>query len=72
MAVVRRLKPFSSARLFSTAVARQTLWCQKAVAQLGLRTKSVILLPLRPASLTRKNPQGRKRIHGKRPVGRKE
>ena len=33
---------------------------------------AVILLPLRPASLTHKNPQGHKIIHGMRPVGRKE
>ena len=33
-------------------------------------TPTVILLPLRPAS--HKNPQGRKLIHGTRPVGRKE
>ena len=32
----------------------------------------VILLPLRPASLRCKNPQGRKIIHGMRPAGRKE
>ena len=32
----------------------------------------VILLPLRPASLTRKNPQGRKIIHGTHPAGCKE
>ena len=35
-------------------------------------TTEVILLPLRPASLTHKNPQGREIIRGKRPVGRKE
>ena len=34
--------------------------------------KAVILLPLLPASLTHKNPQRRKIIHGMRPVGRKE
>ena len=33
---------------------------------------SVILLPLCPASLTHENPQGRKIIHGMRPVGRKQ
>ena len=33
---------------------------------------SVILLPLRPASLTHKNPKRLKIIHGMRPVGRKE
>ena len=32
----------------------------------------MILLPLRPASLTHKNPQRRKIIHGMRPAGRKE
>ena len=32
----------------------------------------VILVALRPASLTHKNPQGRKIIHGMRPVGRKD
>ena len=32
----------------------------------------MILLPLRPASLTHKNPQIRKIIHGMRPVGRKD
>ena len=32
----------------------------------------MFLLPLRPASRTHKNPQGRKIIHGTRPVGRKE
>ena len=32
----------------------------------------VILLPLRPASLTDKNPQRRKIIHGMRSIGRKE
>ena len=31
-----------------------------------------ILLPLRPASLTHKNPQRRKIIHGMRPVGHKD
>ena len=31
-----------------------------------------ILLPLRPASLTHTNPQGRKIIYGTRPAGRKE
>ena len=36
-------------------------------------TKSaVILLPLRPASLMHKNPQGHKLIHGMHPVGCKE
>ena len=30
---------------------------------------SVILLPLRPASLTQKNPSRRKMIHGMRPIG---
>ena len=35
-------------------------------------TMPVILLPLRPASLTHKNPQGRKIVHGTRPVGCKE
>ena len=34
--------------------------------------RTVILLPLRPASLTHKNPQRRKIIHGTRPVGRKD
>ena len=33
---------------------------------------AVILLPLSPASLTHKNPQRRKIIHGMRPVGRKD
>ena len=35
-------------------------------------TNAVILLPLRPASLTHKNLQRRKIIHGMRPIGRKE
>ena len=34
--------------------------------------RTVILLPLRPVSLTHKNPQRRKIIHGTRPVGRKD
>ena len=34
--------------------------------------KTVILLPLGPASLTHKNPQRRKIIHGMRPAGHKE
>ena len=34
--------------------------------------EAVILLPLRAASLTNKNPQTRKIIHGMRPVGRKD
>ena len=34
--------------------------------------RTVILLPLHPASLTHKNPQRRKIIHGTRPVGRKD
>ena len=41
----------------------------------SVRAKSphtVILLPLRPASLTHKNPQGRKVIHGTHLVGGKE
>ena len=33
---------------------------------------TVILLPLRPASLTHKSPQRRKIIHCMRPVGRKD
>ena len=33
---------------------------------------TVILLPLRPASLTQKNPPRRKMIHGMRPIGCKE
>ena len=33
---------------------------------------TLILLPLCPASLTHKNPQRRKIVHGMRPVGRKE
>ena len=33
---------------------------------------SVILLPLRPTSLTPRNPQRRKIIHGMRSAGRKE
>ena len=33
---------------------------------------SVILLPLRPASLAHKNPQRRKIIHGMCPVGRRD
>ena len=33
---------------------------------------SVILLPLRPASLRQKNPPRRKMIHGMRPIGCKE
>ena len=37
-----------------------------------VKDSSVILLPLRPASLTHKNPQRRKIIRGMRPVGRKE
>ena len=37
-----------------------------------LSSFSVILLPLRPASLTHKNPPKRKIIHGMRSVGRKE
>ena len=32
----------------------------------------VILLPLRPASLTHKNPQRSKIIHGMRPIGYKD
>ena len=32
----------------------------------------MILSPLRPASMTHKNTQRRKIIHGMRPVGRKE
>ena len=34
--------------------------------------KALILLPLRPVSLTHKNPKRRKIIHGTRPVGRKD
>ena len=34
--------------------------------------RAVILLPLRPASLTHKNHQRRKIIYGIRPVGRKD
>ena len=37
-----------------------------------LSLNPVILLPLRPASLTHKNPQRHKIIHGMRPVGCKE
>ena len=37
-----------------------------------LEFNSVILLPLRPASLMHKNPQRRKIIHGMRPVGCKD
>ena len=33
---------------------------------------AVILLSLRPVSLTHKNPKERKIIHGMRPVGRKD
>ena len=33
---------------------------------------AVILLPLRPVSLTHKNPKERKIIHGIRPVGHKD
>ena len=33
---------------------------------------AVILLPLRPVSLTHKNPKERKIIHGLRPVGCKD
>ena len=32
----------------------------------------MILLPLRPASLTHKNPQRRKIIHGMHPIGYKD
>ena len=32
----------------------------------------MILLPLRPASLTQQNPQRRKIVHGMRPTGRKD
>ena len=51
------------------------------MCELSIRTKncacynnksSVILLPLRPASLTYKNPQRRKINHGMFPVGRKD
>ena len=41
MAVARRLKPFSSARLFSTAVARQALSCRTAVARLGFKRRAI-------------------------------
>ena len=35
-------------------------------------SSAVTLLPLRPASLTHRNPQRRKIIHGMRPEGRKD
>ena len=36
------------------------------------RFSDFVLLPLRPAFVTHKNPQRRKIIHGMRPVGRKD
>ena len=44
------------------------------MVRLARTERTVILLPLRPASLTHKNPQRRKIIHrmGMRPAGRKD
>ena len=64
-----------------TSFRRSDFWDHLGVRALVLigrsysrqpKKDSVILLPLRPASLTHENTQRRKIIHDMRPVGRKE
>ena len=70
---VRKDEKVFRAALSKTGLAKSVrrLTAERKVAGSTV-TKAVILLPLRPASLTYKNPQRRKIVHGMRPVGHKE
>ena len=46
--------------------------CHIELGSAGGRGAAVLLLPLHPASLTHKNPQGHKIIHGMHTVGCKD
>ena len=60
----------STAAVIKIVFLALQMWRVFKVVLIRVNT-AVILLPLRPASMTHKNPQRRKIIHGLRPVGRK-